>query len=124
MTWQSLKRFCDLRHPEQKFRNDSQRKAFLVRNGVRLQKDEQGREGVVVTKSGEAAGEEKEIKVGKRLSAAKIRQLDYGDGSDFKKEDVSEAHDKNARGLQITANEEAGTEWAGAVWSVIWMARL
>lgn len=78
MKWQSLKRFCDENFPEMRFKNDVQRKAF--KKDIRPQKDDQGVEEVVQLRDGE---DEKEIKVGKRLSAAKIRQADFGDGSEF-----------------------------------------
>ncbi|CAJ1372605.1 unnamed protein product [Effrenium voratum] len=65
LTWQSLKRFCDLNFASKKFKNDQQRKAFLLKQNIRLQKDERGVEGVAVAKDG--ASDEKEIKIGKRL---------------------------------------------------------
>ena len=126
LVWKSLKKFCDERYPEQKFRNDAQRRSFLVKAGVKLQKDDTGREGVATPKSGEG-GEEKEIKVGKRLAASKIKLLDYGDGSDFKKGDISDAHAKNASGLRVAANDEdrlsgwqscAAWAWAVSVASI------
>jgi len=107
MKWQSLKRFCDENFPEMKFKNDVQRKAFLVKKDIRLQKDDKGVEGVVQLRDGE---DEKEIKVGKRLSAAKIRQADFGDGSEFDRETRENYHQKNSKGLTVASNTQAG--WA------------
>ena len=101
MKWQSLKRLCDQNFPDKKFRNDTARRAFLVKKGVKLQKDNTGVEGVAVPKD-DSHHEEKEIKIGKRLAASKIRQADYGE--DASKSAVKEAHQANSRGLVINNN--------------------
>lgn len=103
LKWQSFKRFCDEQFPDVKFKNDVQRRAFLVKKGLKFQKDEKGVEGVVTPKHGE---DEKEIKVGKRLSADKIKQEDFGDGSEFGREQREAAHLKNASGLAIQSNSQ------------------
>ena len=117
LVWKSLKKFCDERFPEQKFKNDAQRRSFLIKSGIKLQKDDTGREGVATPKSGEG-GEEKEIKVGKRLAASKIKLMDYGDGTDFKKSDIADAHAKNAAGLHVAANDEDRVCWVAIACSM------
>ncbi|CAE7840031.1 unnamed protein product [Symbiodinium sp. CCMP2592] len=103
MTWRSVKKFCDDEYPSMTFRNDSQRKAFIVRQGFRLQADDKGVEGVVTAKD---ADDLKEIKVGKRLAASKIRTQDLEDASDYSREQIAAMQAKNAAGLAIQMNEE------------------
>ena len=102
MTWQSFKRFCDLNFPDMKFKNDAQRRSFLLKKNMKFQKDDKGVEGVCVPKNGNG-DDEKEIKVGKRLSSSKIRQEDYGDGSEFSKDQLQMAQAKNSAGLAVQA---------------------
>ena len=101
MIWFSLKRFTDSRFPEQS--NDAQRRAFLIRKGIALQKDENGVEGVAVPKGG---GAEKEIKVGRRMSASKLKQQNLGDGADYSKEEIADLRAKNSAGLKVASNSE------------------
>lgn len=121
MKWQTMKAFCDENFPGQKFK-DAQRKSFLVKRGLRIQKDEKGIEGVAMAKDGQEGT--KEIKVGKRFSAAKIRQEDFGDGTDFSKEAREAAHIKNTRNLNVQSNSKAGLSVAacsypGSGWSAV-----
>lgn len=112
-----MKRFCDLNFPEVKFANDVSRRAFLVKKNIRLQKDDKGAEGVCVPKAGADPDEEKEIKIGKRLSASKIRQEDFGDGSGFSREQRESAHAKNSAGLMVQSNSQAGLPLVGFLFS-------
>ena len=85
-----------------KFKNDAQRRSFLLKKNLKFQKDDKGVEGVCVPKNGNG-DDEKEIKVGKRLSSSKIRQEDYGDGSEFSKDQLQAAKAKNSAGLAVQA---------------------
>ena len=76
-----------------------QRRQFLLKEGVKLQLDDAGREGVAVAKDD---GDEKEIRLGKRLAASKVKQFDYG--ADASKEDVKKQMDKNSAGLSVSGN--------------------
>ena len=78
MIWFSLKRFTDSRFPEQSFKNDAQRRA----------------------------GAEKEIKVGRRMSASKLKQQNLGDGTDYSKEEIAGLRAKNSAGLKVATNSE------------------
>ena len=100
MVWTSLKKFCDQHYPEQKFRNDSQRKAFVIKKGLQIQKDENGKEGVAVCKDGDS--DTKEIRIGKRLSATKTKEFEYGEDHD--KNDIAAQNAKNAAGLTVNVN--------------------
>lgn len=66
---------------------------------MKLQEDDQGIEGVAVAKEGD---EEKEIRMGKRLAASKLRQFDFG--SDPNKQDLTKQMEKNKAGLSVNAN--------------------
>ncbi len=107
MVWQSFKRFCDINFPDQKFKNDAQRRAFLLKKELKFQKDDRNVEGVCVPKSGVDMDEEKEIKIGKRLSASKLKQEDYGDGTGFSKEQREAAHLKNSALLAVNSVSQA-----------------
>jgi hypothetical protein len=97
--WQSLKKFSDTNYPDKQFRNDAARKQYLMKKGVKIQPDDQGHDGVAVAKEGE---EEKEIRMGKRLAASKLRQFDYG--SEPNKEDLKKQMEKNSAGLTVSGN--------------------
>ena len=112
--WQSLEKFCDDNFADVKFRNDSMRKAFLVRKGIQIQQDDKGRDEVCTPKSGSA--EEKEIKIGKRLAASKVRQMDCGDGSDFSRSEIAELHEKQRKGLKVNANSKDACQFV-CVWA-------
>ena len=101
-SWRSLKSFCDKEYPNKVFKSDNARKAFLLKKGLRLQKDEDGVEGVAIPKD-----DEKEIRLGKKLSASKIRQSDFGDGSEFGKDAIDQSHQKNSSGLTVSASSKA-----------------
>ena len=90
--------------PETKFKNDSSRKQFLTKRGVRFQKDENGVEGVATARDGE---DEKEIKIGKRLSADKVKVQDFGDGTEFGPDALQQAHARHSRGLAVECNTQA-----------------
>lgn len=79
-----------------------------MKRGIKLQKDENGIEGVATPKHNTNEGE-KEIKVGKRLAASKLRQFDYGDNPS--KSAVKEEHKNNCRNL--TVNTNAQESWCG-----------
>ncbi|OLQ14908.1 hypothetical protein AK812_SmicGene907 [Symbiodinium microadriaticum] len=100
LTWRSLKKFTDTEFPDQQFKNDSMRRAFLVRRGYKIQKDENGKEGVAI--GGE--GEEKQIKIGKRLASSKLKQEELPE--DISKEQVAAMRAKNAAGLAIAMNDK------------------
>ena len=85
------------------FRNDAARKAFLVRQGLRLQADDTGAEGVVTAKDGD---EVKELRVGKRMAASKIRAQHLEDAADMTREQINQLHNKNAAGLSVEVNDE------------------
>lgn len=102
MTWYSLKRFYDERYPSQKFKNDQQRKSFCLKRGLKLQPDERGVEGIAVPKNGD---DEKELKVGKRISASRLKQEDHG--SEYDKEAVKANHAKNvANSCNVQVNSQ------------------
>ena len=98
-----MKKFCDSHYGEIKFKNDAQRRAHLVRKGVKLQRDESGTEGVCVAANGD---DEKQIKVGKRLSATKARQMDLGEPGEYTKAEIADLHEKNASKLKVQANSK------------------
>ena len=50
--------------------------------------------------------QEKEIKIGRRVSAGKIKREDLGDGSAYSKEDVAALRAKNAKGLTMNVNTQ------------------
>ncbi len=106
LVWTSLKKFCDGNYPDQKFRNDQQRKAFVLKKGLKIQKDEHGVEGIATAKEG--TSDTKEIRVGKRLSASKIKQLDFG-GEDADKAEMNQQNEKNKAGLQVHSNAKDRT---------------
>ena len=106
LVWTSLKKFCDSNYPEQKFRNDQQRKAFVLKKGLKIQKDEHGVEGIATSKEG--TSDTKEIRVGKRLSASKIKQLNFG-GEDADKAEMNIQNEKNKAGLTVNSNAKDGT---------------
>lgn len=95
-----------MNYPDQKFKNDAQRKQFLLKRDIRLQKDEHGVEGVAIARDG-AGEEEKEIKVGKRLSANRIRQEDWGDGAGSREQRETAFGKMNAN-LRVHGNTQAG----------------
>lgn len=100
MTWMSLKKFCDTNYPDTKFKNDSQRKAFVVKKGLTIQKDEDGRDGIAVAAEGDT--DTKQIRVGKRLSASKIKRLQYEEDAD--KNEIQAQNLKNASNLKVNVN--------------------
>ncbi|CAE7939875.1 unnamed protein product, partial [Symbiodinium necroappetens] len=102
--WRSLKAFCDAEYATMSFKNDMQRRAFLLRSGIKLQKDDRGVEGVAVPKD-DNGSESKEIKIGKRLSAAKVRQQDMSEG--YSKEAIKEQQRKNAQNLVVSSSTQA-----------------
>ena len=102
--WTSVKKFCDDNYPKMSFRNDAARKAHLLRHNIRLQKDENGVEGVCIPKAG--SEDTKEIKVGKRMAASKIKQQDLGDGSDYGREQIKALQASNAKHLKVESNKQ------------------
>ncbi|CAE7868158.1 unnamed protein product, partial [Symbiodinium necroappetens] len=128
--WQSLKKFTDTNYPSEKFKNDAQRRAFCVRMGVKLQVDDRGVEGVAMPKNGakpqielvwwhfsvptdvpyhavlSSEDEEKEIKIGRRISSGKIRQEDLGDGSEYTRDEIAALRAKNAKGMAMNLNSK------------------
>ena len=87
-----------------KFKNDMARRSFLLKRGIKLQKDDAGQDGVCVPKEGHGE-DEKEVRVGKRLSSSKIRQEDFSDDH-FTKEQREAARAKNSAGLTVAANSK------------------
>lgn len=105
-----MKKFCDREFPDQKFRNDTARKQFLLNKGLRLQKDDKGVYGVVQAKEGHE--DSKEIRIGKRLSSSKIKQENF---SDRGREERDAAHRKNSQNLHVQSNSKAGRKrWLGS----------
>ena len=92
------------------------RRAFLLKKNMKFQKDDRGVEGVCVPKSGVDMEDEKEIKIGKRLSASKLKQEDYGDGSGFSKEQREAAHRKNSALLAVQSVSQA---WGCDMWCIM-----
>lgn len=105
MTWSSLKKFCDDHFPDMNFKNDESRKKHCIKKGLKIQKDDEGREGIAVAKDGDS--ESKEIRVGKRISASKVKQMDYGDDGD--KNEISGQHAKHSSKLKVQMNSK---DWA------------
>ncbi len=60
-------------------------------------------EGIATPKDGST--DTKEIRVGKRLSASKIKNMDFGDDPD--KAELNAQNEKNKSGLSVTANSKA-----------------
>lgn len=104
MVWVSLRKFCDTHFPSMKFKNDSQRKAHLLKRGIKIQPDESGVDGVAVPKDGPDA-EQKEIRVGKRLSATKIKQMNFG-GEDYDRQELLAQQAKHSKGLGVECNSK------------------
>ncbi len=75
----------------------------MLKKGLKLQKDENGVDGIATPKNGDS--ETKEIRVGKRLSASKIKNMDFGDDPD--KNELNAQMEKNRSGLAVTANSKA-----------------
>ena len=105
MTWTSLKKFCEQNYPDLKFKSDDARRKHCLKKGLKIQKDDEGREGIAVARDGDA--DTKEIRVGKRMSASKLKQMDYGEDPD--KGEVAAQLAKNTSGLKITMNSK---DWA------------
>ena len=87
------------------FRNYAARKAFVIRQGLKLQADDAGIEGVVTAKDSDDV---KELKVGKRIAASKIRAQHLEDAADMSREQINQMHAKNAAQLAVEVNDEAG----------------
>lgn len=100
MVWHSLKKFCDDSYPEMKFKTDEARKKYVIKKGLKVQKDEHGREGVAMAKDG--ADDTKEIRVGKRLSASKLKRFSYGEDAD--RNEMAAQHLKNSSNLKVAVN--------------------
>ena len=105
MIWRSVKKFCSDEYPGMVFRNDAARKAFVIRQGLKLQADDAGIEGVVTAKDSDDV---KELKVGKRIAASKIRAQHLEDAADMSREQINQMHAKNAAQLAVDVNDEAG----------------
>ena len=109
MKWQSLKRFCDLNFPDITFKNDAMRRQHVLKKGLKIQKDDKGADGVCIPKEGDAnPDEEKEMRVGKRLEASKLRQEDWGDGAGTKEQREAN-HARNSAGLAVESNRQDPT---------------
>ena len=63
-----------------KFKNDDARKKHCIKKGLEIQRDDEGRDGIAVSKAGDA--DTKEIRVGKRLSATKVKSMKYAEDVD------------------------------------------
>ena len=83
-----------------KFKTDEARKKYVVKKGLKVQKDEHGREGVAMAKDG--ADDTKEIRVGKRLSASKLKRFSYGEDAD--RNEMAAQHLKNSSNLKVAVN--------------------
>ena len=105
MIWRSVKKFCSDEYPGMVFRNDAARKVFVIRQGLKLQADDAGIEGVVTAKDSDDV---KELKVGKRIAASKIRAQNLEDAADMSREQINQMHAKNAAQLAVEVNDEAG----------------
>lgn len=103
LLWRTLKSFCEEHYPDKKFKGDAARKQFLEQRGVMLQKDEHGELGVATPKDGKA--DQKEIRVGKRIAASKLKIHDYGDGSGCR-EDLERQMMKNKANLGVKSNSQ------------------
>lgn len=86
-----------------KFRSDAQRRAYVEKKGLSIQNDEDGCPGVAVPKAG-ADGEEKEIRVGKRLSANKVKTFAYGE--EFDRDELRAQNAKNKSNLKVERNSK------------------
>ena len=104
MVWTSLQKFCSQNFPSHKFKSDAARKAFLEKRGVVLQNDENGIPGVAVPKEGDGDLEQKEIRIGKRLSATKVKQMTYDE--DIDRGVLNAQHNKNAGNLRVQSNSK------------------
>lgn len=76
----------------------------MEKRGLTIQDDELGNPGIAVPKEG-GDPEEKEIKVGRRLSAAKVKSFGY-DPENADKQDMAQQHAKNAKGLAVKMNSK------------------
>ncbi|CAE7425754.1 unnamed protein product [Symbiodinium necroappetens] len=103
MIWRSVRKFCQDEYPGMVFRNDAARKAFVIRQGLKLQADDAGIEGVVTAKDSD---DMKELKVGKRIAASKIRAQHLEDAADMSREQINQMHAKNAAQLAVEVNDE------------------
>lgn len=77
----------------------------MLKQGLRVQKDENGVEGVVTEKEG--CSDEKEIKIGQRLSASKVKQQDWGDAPS--KLALNQEHERHSKNLTVACNTKAGS---------------
>ena len=103
MTWKSLKKFCDENFSDVKFKSDDARKKFLGKKGITIQRDDQGRDGVAVAKDGDS--DTKEIRVGKRLSATKVKSMEYSDEAEARSS-MAAQHDKHIAKLNVHMNSK------------------
>ncbi|CAE7254075.1 unnamed protein product, partial [Symbiodinium sp. KB8] len=103
MVWRSVRKFCQDEYPGMVFRNYAARKAFVIRQGLKLQADDAGIEGVVTAKDSDDV---KELKVGKRIAASKIRAQHLEDAADMSREQINQMHAKNAAQLAVEVNDE------------------
>lgn len=107
VTWTSLKKFCDEHYPDLKFKNDDARKKHCIKKGLEIQRDDEGRDGIAVSKAGDA--DTKEIRVGKRLSATKVKSMKYAE--DVDKNELAAQHSKNAANLKVNTNSKDRWQW-------------
>lgn len=85
-----------------KFKNDDARKKHCIKKGLEIQRDDEGRDGIAVSKAGDA--DTKEIRVGKRLSATKVKSMKYAE--DVDKNELAAQHSKNAANLKVNTNSK------------------
>lgn len=97
----SLKRFCETNYPNVSFKTDKQRKEYVEKRGLVIQKDDNGRDGIAVSRDDDEC---KEIRVGKRLSASKLKRMEYDELAS--KDEINNQHDKNSLKLNIKMNSK------------------
>ena len=85
-----------------KFRNDQARKSHVLKKGLKLQRDENGIDGIAVAVDD---SESKEIRVGKRISASKLKNMDFGEDPD--RDQINSLNEKNKQNLNVSTNSKA-----------------
>jgi hypothetical protein len=78
--WTPLDTYCEDKWPKRKFRSDKARRAHLALEGIPLQKDDAGVDGVAVAK---LAGGRKNMRVGRRIGVVKEKGAECLDGKDW-----------------------------------------
>jgi len=85
-----------------KFRNDQARKSHVLKKGLKIQRDENGIDGIAEKVDD---SESKEIRVGKRISASKLKNMEFGEDAD--RDQINSLNEKNKQNLAVSTNSKA-----------------